>query len=452
MSTLRLLCGFGVLVLVSLFLSSNIQQLGKGAGYQYLISAGILSIILFLLTKRFEIFVRYRKSLLILVIFLVYMVLNLVIDIQNIDRIKAYTIGTSGGVIFAVVLGLILSFVISDFYLNMVKNRKLAYFSSILIIGYLCLLLWLFVESYQTHLANVRVDLFLISDPDAGYQRAGNFIFMQIMLAGALVALLCLLQKTVNVFFIFMAVVIFTLISVVGMLLSQIIGSNSGFATTVGFLLLLLSYVYISRARVFREGQFRIGHYYLIFGWLGKKVFAGAAVVSVILFGAAVVLVNFLSFDVSNLRIFGFGSGSISSITSRIEIFRNNFIEQFSYSPFFGNTQVELLTSGEGKYLHSLLSILTHLGLVGFLVFSALLIQMYLEITKHKFNSYNLYTDVRYSLFRLFSMVLVLGAALLTVFYTWMSLWFAIGLFGVALGSSKKYTGDVKQRNEQYGI
>lgn len=443
MSTFRLIFGFGVLVLVSLFLSANIETLDTGTGYQYLMLAGVFSVILFLFTKRFEIFVRYRKSLLILVIFFGYMVLNLVIDIQNIDQIKAQTIGTSGGVIFAFVLGLILSFVISDFYLIMVKSRKLAHLSGVLIIGYLCLLLWLFVESYQVHLTNVRDDVFLVTDQDAKYQRAGNFIYMQIMLAGALVALLCSLQKTVNGIFILVGVVIFMSISVVGMLLSQIIGSNSGFATTVGFLLLLLSYVYISRARVFHGGQFLIGHFYLIFGWLGKKIFAGTTVVSMVLFGSAVVLVSILSFDVSNLKIFGFGSGSISSITSRIEILRNNFIEQFSYSPLFGNTQVELLTSGEGKYLHSLLSILTHLGLVGFLIFSVLLVQMYLEITKYKSNSYNLFTDVRYSLFRLFSMILVLGVALLTAFYTWMPLWFAIGLFGVALGGSKKYCENI---------
>ena len=449
MKVFRLLCDFGVLVLVSLFLNSNIQKLGYGAGYQYLISAGIVFLIVLFISIRYEVFTQYKKSLLILVIFLIYLLLKLVIDIQDIAQIKAYTVGTSGGVIFAVVLGLMLSFIISDFYINMVKSKKASNFSSILIISYLCLLLWMFMTLYQTFYADIRGDYFLISDWEGNYQRPGNFIFMQVLLAGALVALLCSLRNIVNSFFIFLAVLLFIMISVFGMLLSQIIGSNSGFAATAGFFLVLLSYVYISFSRVFIEGMFRVGFNHLIFSRLGKKIITGITVVSIVVFGVGVILLDYLSFDLSKLRVFGFGLGATTNITtirsldSRIEIFQDNFIEQLNYNPVFGNAQVDVLTTGAGSYAHSILSILTHLGLIGFFIFCALLIQMYLEISKNEYSCHNLYSDIRYSLFRLFAMSAILVFALISAFYTWMPLWFAIGLLGVTLSDIKKYDASI---------
>ena len=446
MNIFRLLCDFGILVLFSLFFNSNIQQLGEGTGYVFLVSALMLFTIVLILSNRLEIFIQYKKSLIILVIFLSYLLLRLVIDIQEPAKIKAYTIGTSGGVIFAVTLGLLQSFIVSDFYISMVKSRKLSNVSSVLIIGYLCLLLGMFVMQYQVFFANVRDDYFLISDWIGNYQRAGDFIFIQIMLAGSLVALLCSLRNVINSFFVFIAIFIFILISVYGMLLSQIIGSNSGFAAIAGFTLVLLSYVYISFSNIFREGLFRIGFYSLIFGWLGKRIIRAVIIVSMVFLGVGIFFLEYLSFDLSKLRIFGFGLGattnitSIRSLDSRIEIFQDNFIEQFNYSPIFGNAQVDVLTTGAGSYAHSTLSILTHLGIIGFCVFSALLIQMYLEISKNEHSEHNLYTDIRYSLFRLFAMGAVLVFALVSAFYTWMPLWFAIGLFGLSLSYRKNYS------------
>ena len=123
----------------------------------------------------------------------------------------------------------------------------------------------------------------------------------------------------------------------------------------------------------------------------------------------------------------------LTALIAAYDAFRDNFITQFSYNPLFGNMRVDLLTTGQGTYVHSLLSLLTHLGLVGFTLFVLFLRSLYLQIARP---DQRLQGELKksYLLFRLFALVAILLAGLVSAFFVWTPLWFCVGLF--AFGSN----------------
>lgn len=83
--------------------------------------------------------------------------------------------------------------------------------------------------------------------------------------------------------------------------------------------------------------------------------------------------------DVTKFRLYSFEQQTIisSSITSRWEILTNNFWVHESFSPLFGYMFVDRITTGDGTFIHSLLAIGPHLGLLGsffFLLYAGLIV------------------------------------------------------------------------------
>ena len=126
-----------------------------------------------------------------------------------------------------------------------------------------------------------------------------------------------------------------------------------------------------------------------------------------------------------NSRLSGIADGSfqISSITTRIELLKG-FQEQFSVSPIFGNFMSEKHAGLDlGEYSHSIpLSLLTHTGLIGFILVSLILLIAIL-------NRLVLIGSSDKIIFLLFLGILGLGS--LYAFLTWAPFWFFIGLVAV---------------------
>lgn len=106
-----------------------------------------------------------------------------------------------------------------------------------------------------------------------------------------------------------------------------------------------------------------------------------------------------------------------SSVTARVEILRSHALNQLRVNPIFGDLRAERFEGGEGRYLHSLLSIQTHLGIVGSILF---------------FGFYAL----RFSLVQVNGTQGSLGLAVVgtlfvvgvtSTFFTWVPIWFAVG-------------------------
>ncbi len=112
--------------------------------------------------------------------------------------------------------------------------------------------------------------------------------------------------------------------------------------------------------------------------------------------------------------------GGLSSITGRWALL-SDFGRQFAVSPVFGNYSAEVLAgSGIGNYSHSLVSFLTHTGVVGT---SLLLLVLFLIYSRRLPMRRLSQPDLQQ--FWFMSAVLALGTAY--TFMTWSVFWFMLG-------------------------
>jgi hypothetical protein len=133
------------------------------------------------------------------------------------------------------------------------------------------------------------------------------------------------------------------------------------------------------------------------------------------------------SVDITNTRLLGFGSGEFSSLSSRYELLAN-FPAHFSVSPIFGDLKSAALTTGDGSYVHSfIISIMTHLGLAGFVLFAVFMFLATSFLMSRNDDQRQL--DGRQ--FRVYKFVLFSGLFLIACvgnFYTVNVIWFLIGV------------------------
>jgi hypothetical protein len=150
------------------------------------------------------------------------------------------------------------------------------------------------------------------------------------------------------------------------------------------------------------------------------------AFISLLIF-LSFIFINSIFFDfiAQNSRLSGIAEGSlqISSITSRIELLKG-FQEQFMVSPVFGNFMAEKYSGlSLGEYSHSIpLSLLTHTGLIGFILVSLIIL---IAILKRLTTLGN----IDKTIFLLFLGIIGLGS--LYAFFSWTPFWFFIGLAAV---------------------
>lgn len=133
----------------------------------------------------------------------------------------------------------------------------------------------------------------------------------------------------------------------------------------------------------------------------------------------------FFEFILQSSRLSGIADGSfqINSITSRIELLKG-FKEQFMASPIFGNFAAEKYSGLDlGSYSHSIpLSLLTHTGLIGFILVSFIILIAILKRLTLTRSSDKV-------IFLLFFGISGLGS--LYAFFSWTPFWFFVGLLAV---------------------
>jgi len=120
------------------------------------------------------------------------------------------------------------------------------------------------------------------------------------------------------------------------------------------------------------------------------------------------------------LRIFGFqGEASLlenPSLISRVEILQGVGIKQLSINPVFGNLGAEYIVGRPGEYIHSLISVQSHLGIIGsFLLFAYLLHRLY-----------RLYANSCRFVLKMITPP-ILFISFIGTFFTWVVFWFLAG-------------------------
>lgn len=336
--------------------------------------SGLLLLLFFLLFSCFSVFfdlingrLVVKRSILIFLLFVFWLILRLLIDVQDIEYIKQLTLATATGVLIYFLVGVFI-----ELQFRKIENHFFYYFIIFLYFASSFVILYKYINLIAD------ADRFYIYIEDGGYQRIGNFMIMISLSVSYCFLRLCvdLKKNIVNSFF------VFALYSAgVGCMLvsSQVIGSN---AATVNLALIYgITSVFVllggDKFVNWGNGVFFIRSKMVIHQIIKKCVFF-AIFCFAILFG---IIVSF-DIDIYQARFFGFGSGVNDSLESRSKILSDYAIQQLEFAPFFGSTRVSYVVTGDqGAYIHSfLLHLISWLGILGLIIFVAYIVDVWFSL------------------------------------------------------------------------
>jgi hypothetical protein len=366
--------------------------------------------------------------------FFAYVFFNILFDSHSFEELRKISVGTTNGMVFSFIAGSIAS--IAFITINDLSRKKLnIYRVATLLLFIACVLAFLLsFLTLASKLTEIRTDVFLITEQNGFYQRSAAFMFMLFLLLSTWFISLFLVDNRGTIFtstalllsFIFLCGVAVSL-----MLTSQLIGSNSGLVTIAVFWLVLVTHIIIYRIDkylLYKLKSLKVKN--LLFSRVSLHVLAIILSLLAITISLLIYSLDVIGINIDTFRIMGFGAGNISSVDSRLDLLVANFFKHFLYSPFFGNSMVDSLTTGTGTYVHSSISVLTHYGIFGFTLFVLFLYFSYkdLAIANVKSSKYIMTAHKGYKLYQLFAFFTVVTFGLFSSFFTWMPFWFCIGL------------------------
>lgn len=403
------------LVAIGFYFLANVQSLGVGVAYGALVPPVFLCVLWWARSWSLDRRIFLSSKLLFASAFFLYFLLRLFATSDDLYFVRQLTVGTTGGVLFSFGLGVVSGSTVQQ--LRRSCRRRSHMVETVVYFAGAVGLLFVFLH----HLRSVRTDLFLIDHSNSLYQRPGDMLIMFHLL---LVVISSALQSTS-----FGTVMIVSFLSTCAMLLSQLIGSNLAFVVIGGATLVFVGHSLALRMSGRSEDPFRsVRRPSKLESALIHNV-AGLIIVSVALFLAAVVLRTALMRQLGSLRITGFGTGVITSVESRIAIFRQNFIRHLSFSPLLGHTRVEIVSgTGPGTYVHSFASVATHLGAVGFALF---LVVIFGVARRAKRRGRRCAIDAHRHAFLVLMLLFFTGMGFVGVFFAWMPFWFLVGILTV---------------------
>ncbi len=423
----RAISAFAILVFFSIFVFLNTKSTGGSVGEEFIFLSLVMFGILVVISGNLGNFFLWRMATVLIAVFFVYFSAKWYMETGSTYDVWRVTLATSSGVIFAFFLGLFVSQALSAIY-DLRNDTQASAALYLMATSYALLVLAFAVIAFMAHRGNLSRDVFLV-DEIQSYQRVGDLFSMQFLALTSLVCVISVTSKRKRLNFALIPTIILSAVCGLYAITSQLLGSNKGLVVPVGVFFVYLAVVLAGSSP--RQKMRRTSILNILFSGMVFKLLFASLIGLVLVFALGEAFLQALGVETESLRITGFGTGEVSSIDSRGEIFGNNFYLHFMQSPIFGNTQVELMTTGPGTYVHSTLSILTHLGLVGFAIFLGVLLSIYLEIS-HSFRARfsSIFGNQTFSLFRLLCLFAVIVMGMFSAFFTWMPLWFAFGLFG----------------------
>lgn len=428
---INLLLTFIMLSLFIAYFFINIKELWEGSPalgllYSAVLIGSFMVVLQILLAKK----VIIRKSFFVIILFFTYFIFRIVVDTQNADMLKALTIGTNGGMILCYISGALVGFSFLNIKKTITNSKQLQNIYSILIFILVAIFSFFYFDLLVNLLSLQREDIFLISG-GSNYQRVGSFMLMTFIILFHFIMLMLIDFKYKNRLtkFLYLKSIIwnFTLI-ISALLFSQLIGSNNAF---VNLMILLIVFSIVIMLVMSKKSIFILSNYNILNIFRGEivkriyfHIFIAILVIALLLF----LLIAIYDIDINRFRILGFGTEGATSVNTRLELW-NNFFIHLDYSLLLGNMMVDTHTTGTGSYAHSFIaSLLTHLGLFGFLLF---FVYLFFAI-KENMISYNIYylkffdnIVFAYS-FLLFAGIFLVASAF--VYFSWMPIWFLFGL------------------------
>lgn len=407
------------------YLYVNIYNIGAelGAGLVILVFHFILAFAVFgLLVFKKNLVINLQFWMIFFLLLICWLSFRVLADLGDVYYLKQVTVATTGGIILFFLLGRNLALCCQGALAGLCSQRFFVY----VFLGCFSVVLCLIVSLA----GRLHENLFIITGINGAYQRPGNFLSMIYLLASYSYMAIASKHKSgfnrggVKLYFIYS--IFFSFYTLLSLILSQMIGSNSatGVISIIYFITLVISVASFSNG---------VGQLYVF----SKKQIYIFFKVSILVLAILIALISLILFysgiDLSRLGILGFGLGEVTSLQSRFEILSETFLMQAGNSPVFGNMNVALeVTGDEGKSLHNLFPyVLANLGVVGLF----LMLFMFTGIVLGKVIRSREDSPVEAVLnsYRVYVILGMLFFANLSASISWPVLWFTIGLLGDGL-------------------
>jgi len=451
MKLLYLALSFFTLIVLDFYLKKNISEIDRGTlNLPFLGLFVVLGGVLFLCRASMGQSILIRRSTLFLLLFFAYFIFRIVVDIEEMKTLIAYTFGSTGGIVLFYIVGTFVAIVIGQHEKNAYEVKNYFKYFFLFFIGYLMMSCYSLLSIFFEMSSRLRMDIFLIENhkgSSGGYQRPGDFLIISYLILITLYAQFISLRQTRRSlsWIRLTSVIVFTVFviySITSLLVAQMIGSNkatvliAGLAVIVVMILMLLCFKSVRNYLTLVPITFKL----IIFSKLSLRLIFFAFLGIAILIGIIFTTTSYLDIDLIKTRLGGFGS-EISSVSHRLDLL-SNFTIQFKYSPFFGHMNVDCLTTGCGSYVHSVFAtLLTHTGLLGFFLFGFYLLSVIKEVFKVNASLQDeiFITSNIYKLFTVLFFLAILALGVIGTFLTWSVLWFAFGLILTAVKFKGSY-------------
>ena len=373
-----------------------------------------------------------RIHFLIFIALLVWVTMRVVIDLNDLEYLKQITVATTGGVLLFYCIGALLGLSLHKLQYD---NSSLS-LNSISLLVFLCLNIWM-IYNFSMRLSS---NYFYLEGVGGAYQRSGNFLSITFIVASYIyiARVFCFQrEKKINSSIFFFVYVFFAFIALVS---SQLFGSNSATAVITGVFLITLVIAFVASHKrlisAYMKGLVKLPFSRRLLRLLLSYSFYVAFFCAVFLIG----IILFTGFDISSLRVFGFGSVINDSLQARFEILYQEGALQLSYSPWLGNMNVAYLVSGSpGRTLHNFLPyVLANLGLVGLFLVLFLYFVIFFQLCRNNYSRFSVCSFRSFlfnmkSLYSVFILLYLFIFANLATDLTWPVLWFTVAFFSLPI-------------------
>ena len=420
----RLLLSISALSILFTYFINNINNIGPGVGRVYFLFFIINTIILWLITPINHKIFRINKAIIITLAFMVYVSLRFILDQQDTKGFFGFTFGTTSGIFFGYFLGISLAYLYSGIIENIRKFPDLIEKFNTIVLLYFIFVTFFIIQSY-VYYYSIKTGGFSINEVPVGYQRPGIFLFLIAVQNATLIVIIKLINPQKKNRLVYL---LYFMSTIVMILLGQLVGSNFFFVSGILllFVILWLRGIVSTSKKYFVKSEVKLLS--LFYSWMGSQFLKFACLI-LILFVLLIYINNyFVIFDFQQLRIVGH-EHYIPSLNVRMNILKELFIMHFNYAPLFGDMFVHKALNT--TYIHSLLRIIPSIGITGTLFFGLVVFLVYRDI--NLCSKYTSRTRLNYQIFRLAMVTYILLGAIIMAGYSWIPLWFIIGLFSISI-------------------
>ncbi len=418
---------FFQLATLLVYLKYNIVSIGSGGVALPVLALFVAtSVVLFLaLWMKDRLYVR--PHLFLFLGLMAWVAFRVVYDLGDLDRLKALTIATTGGMLLFYLMGAALRVG----YQQLVQDERGRWPITLALSLVVLLLVWILLEFS----GRLHTRYFLLTGIDGGYQRAGNFLALTFLVFSFLFILGTLktqsLSSRLKSEVLWVTVYVAVAITMLGT--AQLMGSKSATAVIAGVTVITLALaVFAPRKKAFLSyvrGRLALPLSKRFLRSMALSALVGLAAVAL----AVAALITVTGFELERLRVLGFGAGRITSLASRLDIMMEHGAAQLSYAPVLGNMNVAYLTTGNaGQTLHSFFPyVMANLGVVGLafvlLLFLTVFLQLYRESKARPSDGVHAYRSNMIAIYSFLIILYLLVFANLATGVSWVVLWFALG-------------------------